>query len=97
MVNHSQQRLEIIKHHFQYPNEYTAEQVAQHTTEDDCWLIINDQVIDATQFLSEHPGGKRAILLYAGKNASKEFSRVHMPHVIHQYAPTSIIGVLKKK
>jgi cytochrome b involved in lipid metabolism len=37
-------------------------QVARHNTEKDCWIIVNDQVLDVTAFMHEHPGGKRMIM-----------------------------------
>ena len=46
--------------------EYTAEDVAKHNTENDCWVILYDKVYDVTNFLAEHPGGKDAIMLFAG-------------------------------
>lgn len=75
--------------------EYTAEEVAKHNTEKDCWVIIRGQVLDATSFLKDHPGGKKAILMYAGKDATAEFDMLHKPDVIEKYAPETVIGVLK--
>jgi len=77
--------------------EYSAEEVAKHNTEKDCWVIVNGQVLDVTAFLSEHPGGKKAILLFAGKDATEEFNMLHKPDVVEKYAPASIIGTLKPK
>jgi len=75
---------------------YTAEEVAQHKTEKDCWVVVNEEVLDVTKFLPDHPGGKKAILLYAGKDASEEFNMLHDKNVVAKYAPDSIIGTLKK-
>merc|ERR1740139_867054 len=52
---------------------YTKEDVAKHTTKNDCWVILNDRVLNVTNFLSEHPGGELAILTFAGKDATEEF------------------------
>lgn len=76
--------------------EYTAEEVAKHNKKDDCWVIVDGQVLDVTSFLSEHPGGEKAILLYAGKDATEEFNMLHDPKVIPRYAPDAVIGTLKK-
>jgi flavocytochrome c len=76
--------------------EYTAADVAKHNTEKDCWTIVNGQVLDVTSFLPDHPGGKKAILLYAGRDATEEFNMLHKPDVVEKYAPSSIIGKFKK-
>lgn len=75
--------------------EYTADEVAKHNTEKDCWVIVNGQVLDVTDFLKDHPGGKKAILIYAGRDASAEFNMLHKPDVVEKYAPNSIIGKIK--
>ena len=40
------------------------------------------------------PGGAKAILLYAGKDATDEFDMLHKRDVITKYAPDAIIGTL---
>ena len=44
----------------------TTAEVAKHTTENDCWVILYDKVYNVTNFLNDHPGGKDAIMLFAG-------------------------------
>ncbi|KAF9969523.1 hypothetical protein BGZ73_008103 [Actinomortierella ambigua] len=76
--------------------EISADEVAKHNKEDDCWVIVNGQVLDVSKFLPDHPGGKKAILIYAGRDATAEFNMMHKPDVVEKYAPESIIGVLSK-
>merc|ERR1712060_719144 len=71
---------------------YSMEEVAKHTTKDDCWVVVNGQVLDVTSFLSQHPGGELAILTFAGKDATEEFNMIHPPDVIGKYAPDAVIG-----
>ncbi len=37
----------------------------------DLWIIINGTVYDVTEFLPDHPGGKKTLLKYAGLDGSK--------------------------
>jgi cytochrome b involved in lipid metabolism len=39
--------------------EFTWDEVAQHKTEDDVWMVVENKVYDFTSFLGDHPGGKR--------------------------------------
>lgn len=75
--------------------EYSAEEVAKHNTENDCWVIVNGQVLDVTNFLGDHPGGKLAIMTFAGADATEEFNMLHEKTVIEKYAPEVVIGTLK--
>jgi len=75
---------------------FTLDEVAKHTKKDDIWVVVNGQVLDVTSFLPDHPGGEKAIMLYAGRDATEEFNMLHDPKVISRYAPESVIGSLKK-
>merc|ERR1719414_588066 len=65
----------------------TVEEVAKHNKEDDVWCILNGKVYDCTKFLPDHPGGKKAIMVFAGKDASEEFNMLHAPNVLKKYLP----------
>ncbi|KAK7201752.1 flavoprotein subunit-like protein [Novymonas esmeraldas] len=73
---------------------FTRAEVAKHNKESDCWCIIRGQVLNLTEFLPDHPGGKQSVLMYAGKDATKEFDLVHQPEVIEKYTPEAVIGVV---
>jgi hypothetical protein len=75
---------------------YTLDEVAKHTTKEDCWVVVNGQVLNVTKFLPDHPGGELAILTFAGKDATAEFNMIHPPDVIGKYAPDAVIGVLSE-
>mmetsp|Transcript_16196 Transcript_16196/g.13019 ORF Transcript_16196/g.13019 Transcript_16196/m.13019 type:complete len:82 (+) Transcript_16196:60-305(+) len=63
----------------------TAGEVEKHNTENDCWCIVGGVVYDVTNFLTDHPGGKKAIMLFAGKDATEEFDMLHDRKVIKKY------------
>lgn len=62
---------------------YSAAEVSKHKTKNDCWIIINSNVYDVTDYLDFHPGGADMILMVCGKDATREFSTQGgrgMPH-----------------
>jgi len=75
---------------------FSMEEVAKHNKKDDIWVTVNGQVLDVTNFLPDHPGGEKAILLYAGRDATEEFNMLHDAKVIPRYAPDAVIGTVKK-
>ena len=77
-------------------NAWTAAEVAKHNKKDDCWVIIDGKVLDVTAFMPDHPGGEKAIMLYAGRDATEEFNMLHDAKVIPRYAPEAVIGDLRK-
>ncbi|KAK9806800.1 hypothetical protein WJX72_003117 [[Myrmecia] bisecta] len=54
----------------------TLEQCRQHTTEQDCWLVVHGKVYDITTFLDEHPGGFDIILANTGKDATEDYEEI---------------------
>jgi cytochrome b involved in lipid metabolism len=73
---------------------YTVEEVAQHNTAKDIWIIINGKVFDLTNFINEHPGGKKVLLKKAGKDASKEFKTFHNDAIMQRVGLPMQIGVI---
>jgi alkylation response protein AidB-like acyl-CoA dehydrogenase len=72
---------------------FTSDQVAQHNSESDCWIIIHDKVYDVTSFLADHPGGKKVILKQAGTDATKQFEAFHdVASTLTKYGPSLCIG-----
>lgn len=59
---------------------YTLEQVKQHATSSDCWVIVNGKVYDVTNFLFDHPGGEALILDHSGRDITS-IMKDDMEHV----------------
>ena len=62
------------------PN-YTMADVAEHNTEADCWIILDERVYDITRFIHTHPGGAGPIVNMAGKDATDVFANYHAARV----------------
>ena len=76
--------------------EYSAEEVAKHSTPDDCWMVIEGKVYDVSEYVDEHPGGD-AILNKAGEDATEGFKGPQHPPRVWDELSEYYIGVLEKK
>ena len=57
--------------------KFSLAEVQKHNTEEDCWIIVNDRVYDATEYLELHPGGIDSITINAGADATEDFVAIH--------------------
>ena len=55
----------------------TREEVAEHASFEDCWIIIRRKVYDFSEWKNRHPGGPFVARMYAGKDATAEFGQFH--------------------
>jgi len=56
---------------------FTEEEVAQHNTEDDCYVTVHGKVLDVSAYLGKHPGGSELIFRSAGCDVTKGTSRAY--------------------
>jgi hypothetical protein len=54
----------------------SQEEAAKHTSESSCWLMIDGNVYDVTNFLDDHPGGGELLLNATAKDATDDFEDV---------------------
>lgn len=64
---------------------YTLQQLAEHTSREDCWLAIESKVYDVTGYIPQHPAPPGVILPWCGKEATegmrtKGYGRDHSPN-----------------
>jgi len=73
----------------------TVEEVAQHNTAGDAWIIVDNVVYDISKFLATevHPGGD-VIMTQAGKDASDIFHAYHPAYVAKRKFPKYKLGAV---
>jgi cytochrome b involved in lipid metabolism len=59
------------------PTGFTLSDVENHASSSSCWTAVNGNVYDVTSFISQHPGGSRAILSLCGIDGSDAFNGQH--------------------
>lgn len=59
----------------------------KHNKEDDCWISIDGEVYEFTDFIPNHPGGRTPLIDYAGYDASGLFHLIHPKDTLKNYLP----------
>lgn len=89
----TENRIENIKHEAASPQkQFTREEIEKHNKENDCWIVINGKVYDATSVLDWHPGGKAPIMAHAGRahpDTTDDFESIH-----DDYAEQKLSGTI---
>ncbi|KAF9476703.1 acyl-CoA dehydrogenase [Pholiota conissans] len=69
---------------------FTKEEIAQHSSPNDLWIVVDSVVYDLSKFSSIHPGGVSVLFdeEIAGKDATEAFFSLHRQEVLEkpQYA-----------
>ncbi|CUS23254.1 LAQU0S09e00650g1_1 [Lachancea quebecensis] len=75
----------------------SREELATHTSAEDCWLAIHGSVYDVTRYLTQHPGGAQVMLKLAGKDATAQFDDVghSLESLMFDLGSGACVGVLK--
>ena len=59
--------------------QFTLKQVAEHKeVEKGLYIVIDSNVYKMDTFVDEHPGGSKILKRVGGKDASKQFWKVHI-------------------
>ena len=74
----------------QKTRKISAEELAKHNTDSDCWVAIGGKVYDLTDFLNEHPAGPDSILELAGKEGTEVFDAIHTHGLLDDFDPEGI-------
>jgi predicted heme/steroid binding protein len=73
----------------------TAAELAEHTTSTDCWLAVDGNVYDVTEWLESHPGGAAVLLSSGGTDATEMFNALHQEHAL-QNVQKHLVGTLEQ-
>jgi cytochrome b5 len=71
---------------------YSWDEIAKHNTEDDCWVVMYDKVLDVTKFLNEHPGGLDPLKDMATQDITSSFESIGHTSTALVKSKTFIIG-----
>lgn len=81
MKQSTEEQIKDIKRKAATPEkEFTRQEIENHNSPDDCWIVINGNVYDVTSVLSWHPGGRGPIMGHAGAvhmDTTEEFESIH--------------------
>ncbi|HTY39739.1 MAG TPA: cytochrome b5-like heme/steroid binding domain-containing protein [Candidatus Paceibacterota bacterium] len=56
---------------------FTLADIAAHNSQTSCYTVVRGSVYDLTNWISQHPGGKKAILGMCGIDATEAFVKKH--------------------
>ena len=78
---------------------YSLQEVAQHKTEQDCWMAIEGKVYDLSKYLTLHPAGAGTMISWCGSDAE---DGMHTKGIGDDHSPDAwkelnnfLIGTLK--
>ncbi|CAD6886769.1 unnamed protein product [Tilletia controversa] len=74
---------------------FKADEVKKHQSEESVWVVVDGGVYDVTEFLEDHPGGKKILVQNGGKDASEAFWTYHSEKVLKSVAAEYKIGELE--
>lgn len=72
-----------------------VEEFVKHNKADDCWITVNGNVYDLTDFIDMHPGGTTPLIQNAGHDATVLYNKIHPKGTIENFLPKEKqLGVL---
>lgn len=78
----SEEELRVIK----------AEEVAEHNTASDLWIVYNGRVYDVSPYIDEHPGGEEVVVDVAGTDATEAFEDIGHSDDAHEILKGLLVG-----
>jgi cytochrome b5 len=66
------------------------DEIFEHNTKESCWLLINNNVYDVTEF--KHPGGKQILMQNAGMDATTQFEDIGHSEKADKFMEKLLVG-----
>ncbi|KAI1211257.1 cytochrome b5 [Annulohypoxylon truncatum] len=77
--------------------ELTYQDIAEHNTKKDLYIVVHDKIYDTTKFIDEHPGGEEVLLDVGGQDATEAFEDVGHSDEARETLEQLLVGTLKRK
>ncbi|CAG7950219.1 unnamed protein product [Penicillium salamii] len=76
--------------------ELTFQEIAEHNTKKDLYLIVHDKVYDCSSFVDEHPGGEEVLLDVGGQDSTEAFEDVGHSDEAREILDAMLVGTVKR-
>jgi len=76
--------------------EYSYSDVSAHATKKDLFIVVHDNVYNASSFIDEHPGGEEVLLDVGGQDATEAFEDVGHSDEAREILQGLLVGKLKR-
>ncbi len=76
--------------------EFTREEVSQHASKSDCWIIIGNEVFDITPALKDHLRYKYELEPWCGKESTQAWETKDGKNKAHSRKALLMLNKLKK-
>ncbi|WIA37962.1 hypothetical protein OEZ86_001339 [Tetradesmus obliquus] len=76
--------------------DITLEEVRQHRTADDAWMVLHGKVYNITPYLRFHPGGADILVKSAGRDGTALFNKYHPWVNAHALLEKCLLGLLQQ-
>lgn len=72
-------------------------EIKKHNKINDCWIVLDSNVLNITNYLTKHPGGIDVILDMSGTDVTTEFEKICHSNSAYELSLQYKIGVVEKK
>jgi cytochrome b involved in lipid metabolism len=74
----------------EWKGDIKMEEVRQHNSPTDMWVVFDGNVYDITEYIQYHPGGA---MCFTNPSADKDITKSY--NAVHRHVPISMISKLK--